>query len=73
MAGLLQSTDDGVRDNCSYFSVCRDMSLVFQKPTEKRTVSSDVVVKASGQTTWHQAQNQEAVVWCCPLVAKAEN
>lgn len=71
--GLLQSTDDGVRDSCYYFSDCRDVSLVFQRPTETRTLSSDVVVKVSGQTTWYQAQNQEAVVWCCPLVVTAEN
>lgn len=73
MVGLLQSTGDGIRDNRYDFSVCRDVSLVFQKPIEKRAVSSNVVEKVSGQTTGHQAQNQEVVVWCCPLVATAEN
>lgn len=43
----------GIRDSCSYFSDCGNKSLVFQKSAEKRTVSSDEVVKISGQTTWH--------------------
>lgn len=55
------------------FQLVGTLSLAFQKRVEERTVSSDVVVKVSGQTTWLRAQNQEAVVWCCPLVATAEN
>lgn len=50
MVGLLQSTGDGIRDNRYDFSVCRDVNLLFQKPIEKRAVSSNVVEKVSGQT-----------------------